>query len=90
MEKNQQTAALTPPPAPKSAPEGSKKAMTAEMSATLKQMAQKQEQFAQALTVLAQAMHQQLTKEPKPRKRVGKARLPSGGEMVFEMSDSEH
>jgi hypothetical protein len=90
MEKNQQTAALTPPPASKAPPEGSKKAMTAEMSATLKQMAQKQEQFAQALTVLAQAMHQQMTKEPKPRKRVGKARLPSGGEMVFEMSDSEH
>jgi len=51
-------------------------------------MAEQQEALAQSFQKVAEALHSQATREPKPKTRKGRARLPSGGEMEFEMSDS--
>jgi hypothetical protein len=54
-------------------------------------MVKGEEHLATAISTLAQSIHDEheKKKEPeKPRKRKGRARLPSGGEMEFEMEES--
>jgi hypothetical protein len=57
----------------------------AELKGIVKELAKSQETLTNAILALAQIMHGQMKK---PKKRTGKALLPSGGEMTFEMSDA--
>ena len=85
LENNQQTAALAAPPEPDQQQAQEQQKAQAEAKQMVQKMADQQNKLLEALTQLITLMS-----APKPTKRTGRAILPSGGEMKFEMSDSEH
>lgn len=74
--------------AQKPSPAAEPKQDTSGVEKQINELAKGQEALAKAISEIHQ--HMKESKPSAPKKRVGKAKLPSGGEMTFEYSDEVH